>query len=128
MVDPYIAATIYAFFTIVVALFQIALMLGAPWGHLAMGGKFPGRFPLKMRIAALIQALILTLLALIVLTRAGTILPAYYAFSNTAIWVVVGISATSLIMNLITPSKWERVLWAPVASILLACSAYIALS
>jgi len=46
------AAVVYAFFSAVACLFQLALALGAPWGKLAMGGAFPGRFPPKLRILA----------------------------------------------------------------------------
>lgn len=32
--------------------FQLALALGAPWGEYAMGGRYPGRFPPGLRLAA----------------------------------------------------------------------------
>lgn len=44
MIDPIISAYIFSAL-IVVAAFQLALALGAPWGEMAMGGKFTGRFP-----------------------------------------------------------------------------------
>lgn len=40
-----------------------------------MGGAFPGQFPPAFRIAALIQAALLIGLAMVVLARAGLILP-----------------------------------------------------
>lgn len=121
-------AQIFAVLTGIIVLFQLALAAGAPWGTLAMGGRYPGRFPSRLRIAAVIQALVLILLAGIVYSRAGILLPTWYGFSQTAIWLVVGINALSSFMNLITPSKWERILWAPVAITLLVCSLIIALS
>lgn len=125
---PEIAAYTYCLFTVFTVLFQIALASGAPWGHLAMGGRFPGRFPLKMRIAALVQTALLALLALIVLTRADLLLPDVHALSGSAIWAVVVIMAISLAMNLATPSQWERRIWAPVVAVLLICSILVALS
>jgi len=74
-----------------VVLFQLALALGAPWGAMAMGGKFPVRLPSTMRIAALAQAV-------------------------------------SAILNMITPSKRERMLWAPVSVVFLVCATCVALS
>lgn len=123
-----IAAYLFSFLILLTILFQFALALGAPWGHLAMGGKYPGKFPIPMRIAAVIQALLLSLLAVIVLTRAGSMLPSYTQLSEMLIWFAVGISTLSLILNLVTPSKWERILWAPVALLMTVCSLIVALS
>ena len=121
-----IAAIIFVLLISVVILFQLALSLGAPWGTIAMGGRFPGKFPTGMRIAALVQALILSLLALIVPVHAKLVLPEFYAYSYVGIWVVVVVFSLSLVMNLITPSKWERIIWAPVAAILVTCALIVA--
>ena len=40
----HIAATCYTIISAGVAVFQIALAVGAPWGGYAMGGAFPGQF------------------------------------------------------------------------------------
>jgi hypothetical protein len=122
-----LAATIFGILITVVVLFQLALAAGMPWGHLAMGGRYPGVFPPAMRIAALVQIGVLALLVLIVLTRAQMIFPAWYAVSEKAIWVVVAVSAISLVLNVMTPSKWERILWSPVALLMTVCSIVIAL-
>ena len=114
--------------TLFVVLFQIVMAIGAPWGHLAMGGRYPGKYPTKIRVAALIQAVLLSLLAVVVLIRARLILPDLYEATDIGIWVVVVIYAISLVMNLITPSKWEKILWVPVALILTVASMVIALS
>ena len=122
-----LAATIFGILITVVVLFQLALAAGMPWGHLAMGGRYPGVFPPAMRIAALVQIGVLALLVLIVLTRAQMIFPAWYAVSEKAIWVVAAVSAISLVLNVMTPSKWERILWSPVALLMTLCSIVIAL-
>jgi hypothetical protein len=121
-----IAALIFTFFTVFVCLFQLSLALGAPWGKLAMGGKYPGRFPVSMRITALIQFFILGFLTVIVLTRAGIIYQEWFLISKKLVWVTVAISVVSLFANLATPSKWERILWAPVAVVLLISSIFVA--
>ncbi|NJN44557.1 MAG: hypothetical protein HC806_07430 [Anaerolineae bacterium] len=123
-----IFAYLYGFATLIAVLFQLALAAGIPWGHLAMGGRFPGKFPPNMRVGAVVQAGILTFLACIVLSRAGVAFPGLTTLSNTLIWVVVGISGISLVLNLITPSKWERRLWAPVGLVMVVCSLVVALS
>lgn len=123
-----IAAYVFAFTTAVSVLFQIALALGAPWGHLAMGGRFPGKFPPAMRVLALVQAVVLAMLAVIVTIKARLALADFYTFSETATWAVFAISVLSLIMNLATPSRRERMLWAPVAFVLALSSLVVALS
>jgi hypothetical protein len=123
-----VAATVFCVLTSVVVFFQLALAAGAPWGQVAMGGKYPGRFPRQLRVAAIVQAMVLVGLGAIVLTRAGLIFSQWFAASTILIWGVVAFSALSLGLNLITSSKWERIIWAPVAAIMLACSVIVALS
>ncbi len=48
-----IAAIIYSVLMVFVILFQFCLAIGLPWGEASMGGKYPGKYPLKMRIIAL---------------------------------------------------------------------------
>lgn len=121
-----IAAIGYAIVTVGIVAFQIGLALGAPWGAYAMGGAFPGQFPPPMRVAALVQALLLVALAGVVLARAGVALPRWSRTSRRWIWVAVAFSGLSLILNLITPSPGERMIWAPVAFLLLLCSLVVA--
>ena len=123
-----VAAIVFCVLTSVVVVFQLALAAGAPWGRVAMGGKYPGRFPMQLRVAAVIQAFVLLGLGAIVLTRAGLIFPQWLAAATWLIWGVVAFSALSLVLNLITPSKWERILWAPVAAVMLVCSVIVAVS
>jgi hypothetical protein len=120
------AALLHAVVSTVAVAFQLALAAGAPWGAYAMGGAFPGQFPPELRIAALVQGALIALMSLVVLARAGLILPGWSRASRRLVWVVVAFAALSLVLNLITPSASERVLWAPVALLLLVSSAVIA--
>ena len=121
-----ISGIVYGALTVLVALFQIALALGMPWGAFAMGGAFPAQFPPAMRAAALGQAVVLLLLAGVILSRAGIILPKWAKASRWLAWVVVAFSALSLVLNIMTPSAGERLLWAPVALLLLVSSLIVA--
>lgn len=117
-------------FTILIAiviLFQAALAVGMPWGEYAMGGKYPGKLPAPMRVACLIQIVILAFLAVIVLSQSGSILPGWSGFAKVAIWFVVAFSVLSTILNLITRSVWERRIWAPVAVLMLVTSLIVAI-
>lgn len=121
------AAILYAVVSAGVVAFQLALAAGAPWGAYAMGGAFPGQFPPELRVAAIIQAVILVALAAVVLARAGVALPGWARASRWLIWFVVAFAAVSLVLNLITPSAGERAIWAPVAFLLLLGSVIVAL-
>jgi hypothetical protein len=123
-----LAAFVYAIVNVGVIAFQLALAAGAPWGEFAMGGAYPGQFPPELRVAAVVQAVILALLALIVLARAGVALPGWSRMARWAIWVVVAFSVLSLILNSITPSVRERAIWAPVALVMVICSVTVARS
>lgn len=124
---PRAAALAFAALTGLVAAFQLALALGAPWGRFAMGGAFPGVLPPAMRVAAVAQIGVLGLLAFVVLARAGVALPAWRGTSRRLVWAVVALLALSLALNLVTPSAGERALWAPVVAVLLLCGLRVAL-
>lgn len=104
-------------FTILIAVavgFQIALALGAPWGEWAMGGRWRGVLPKPLRFATVFQAFALLGLVAIVLAHADLIswdIPAWM------IWFVVAVMAASSVMNLVTPSRKERLLWAPIVTL-----------
>jgi hypothetical protein len=120
------AALLYAGVSVGVVVFQVALAAGAPWGAYAMGGAFPGRFPLTLRIAALAQAALIAGMAVVVLSRAGLVLAGWFGVTRRLVWLVVAFAAVSLVLNLITPRAGERAIWAPVALLLLASSTVVA--
>ena len=121
------SAIVFTVLTAIVILFQLGLAIGMPWGSASMGGKFPGKYPPKMRIVAIVNIVILSVLAVIVLLRAGLAFPKLLSVSATGIWFVVAFSGIGTVMNTITPSKIERI-WAPVAAIQLITSIIVALS
>jgi hypothetical protein len=123
-----LAALVYTVVSVGVIAFQIALAAGAPWGEYAMGGAYPDQFPPELRVAAVVQAAILALLALVVLARAGVALPKWSRMARWSIWFVVAFSVVSLVLNSITPSARERAIWAPVALVMVICSVTVARS
>ena len=120
------AAIVYAVTSALVALFQLAIAAGAPWGAYTMGGRFPGPVPPAMRLAVLAQALLIAVLVCVVLARADVIHTGGLRRARRLVWGVVGLSAVSLVLNLLTPSGGERALWAPVAAVLLVTSTVVA--
>ena len=121
-----IAGYVFVIIAAAVFAFQIALAFGAPWGSYAMGGAYPGQFPPQLRIASLVQALLWVFFACVVLSRTGIALPGWVRASRWLVWIVVALTGISLLLNLITPSAGERMLWAPVAFVMLVCSLLVA--
>ena len=109
-----VAAITFAVLTSVVIIFQGCLAAGMPWGEASMGGKYPGKYPPKMRVVAIINMLVLGFFAAIVLSEAHLLFFALNSFSGIAIWVILVFFLASTIMNALSPSKKER-FWAPVA-------------
>lgn len=110
----------------VVIIFQACLAIGLPWGAASMGGKYPGKYPKKMRIVAVVNMFILAFLMATVLVNAGLLLPQFFSFSEIAIWFVVVFYGMGTVLNTITPSKIERI-WAPVAAIQLVTTFMVAI-
>jgi hypothetical protein len=123
-----IAAITYAVLMGFVILFQFCLTIGLPWGAASMGGKYPGKYPPKMRVVSLLNMTILGFITIIVLVKADILLFQFKSFSTVAIWFVVAFAAIALLLNTITPSKIERLIWAPVTGLQLIASIIVAVT
>ncbi len=121
-----VAGVVFALITLGVIAFQLALALGAPWGDYAMGGAFPGKYPVRMRIAAVVQAFILALIVLAVLSAAGVVAAPWGTTPAGVVWSIVALFTVGLVLNLITPSAGERRIWAPVVAVMLVCCILVA--
>lgn len=122
-----VSAILFTILTVIVIIFQGCLAAGLPWGEASMGGKFPGKYPPRMRVVAVINMFLLAIFALVVLIRAELLLPQFFQMSKLAIWFIVAYSAISTVLNTITPSKIERI-WAPVAGLQFITSILIAIN
>jgi hypothetical protein len=122
------AATLFVTILVVLAAFQIALALGAPWGRFAMGGAFPGVYPLAMRLVALAQVVVYAVEGAIVISRAGLGFAGLRHVCGFAIWGVVALGVIAIVLNAISPSFGERLLWTPVAVVLFLTSLRVALA
>ena len=122
-----VLAVVYALATGVVVLFQLGLVAGKAWGEYTMGGRYPGRLPAVMRLAALVQAVVLAVLAAIVLDAAGLLGLDWTAQTEWLPFVPVAVSALSLVLNASSRSEPERRTWTPVAIVLLVSSLAVAI-
>ncbi|SPF75943.1 hypothetical protein ALP8811_00938 [Aliiroseovarius pelagivivens] len=116
------AGWIYVALIAVLVCFQACMALGAPWGHLANGGRWRGRLPAGMRVAAIGQGAILIFMGTAMAARAGIApdLPSW------TFWVALAITVLTTIANLATPSRAERMLWGPVTVVLTLCALRLA--
>jgi hypothetical protein len=117
------AAWIFLFVIALLALFQIALAAGAPWGRFAWGGA-QAKLPVALRIGSVVSLLIYSACAVIVSDRAKLIDVVGDDVSGVGAWVVAGFLSLGVVMNAISRSKPERFTMTPVA-LVLAASAYV---
>ncbi|GAB4059252.1 hypothetical protein [Catellatospora paridis] len=106
---------------IVLALFQLALAAGAPWGRAAYGGFHTGTLPAGLRVASAVACAVWTFGALLALRQTGlgvTALPG--GLAHWGVWVLAGLLALGTLMNLASSSPWERWFWGPYAFTLAA--------
>ena len=120
-------ALTFVVLSIFTAVFQFGLTLGAPWGEYTMGGRYPGTLPDSFRVATFFQGLVVLFFGWIVLSEAGLISPTFDRVSGVGIWVIVAFFLLSTVLNSITNSRKERLLWAPIAVVMLASSLAVAL-
>ena len=108
------------------AVFQLALVCGAPLGHFAWGGQHRV-LPARMRVGSLIAIVIYALIALVSLDRIGAIQVFPNAVAVTAMWVIVAYFALGIAMNAMSKSRSERAVMVPLTIVLTVLSLLIAL-
>ena len=124
-----IAALIQAVIALGVAIFQIALVAGAPLGEYTMGGQHPGKLPGQFRVTAAVSAIIMVAQSGHYLAQAGILNPALSPGQNAIVnWFWFGFAVLGLIVNSISRSKKERNLWVPVLLVSAACTLLVALN
>lgn len=122
-----VSAIIFTVLTGIAIIFQGCLAAGVPWGEASMGGRYPGKYPPRMRVVAVMNMLILGFFLVMVLSEADIMLTRLNPVSSIVIWVIVAFFIIGTIMNTITPSKIERI-WAPVTLVQLITSLIVAIS
>ncbi len=108
-------AIIYCLMILGVIGFQVALILGAPWGRVTQGGQTEGPLPRSGRGVAAVSILVLVGIALGVLSADGH-WPGWPSWTG---WAAVVVNAVSMVLNWITPSAAERKLWGPIMTVML---------
>ncbi|HYI50074.1 MAG TPA: hypothetical protein VEX42_00735 [Microbacterium sp.] len=108
------------------AIFQFALILGAPLGRYAWGGQHRV-LPARQRIGSAVAIVIYALIVAIAWDRLGAIDVFPEGFSVIAMWVVFGYFVLGILLNAISRSREERLVMVPVTIVLSVLSFFIAL-
>lgn len=103
------------------AVMEVLLIFGLPLGEFTMGGRYKV-LPPALRIAAASSILLQIFGALILLQGAG-FMKMWFGETPTRIicYVYGGFFALNTVMNLISPSKKEKLVMTPLAAIESAC-------
>ena len=98
-----------------VAMFQLAVVLGAPLGEYVSGGQTAGKVTPRLRVASAVSILVYAGMAGHLLAQVG-VLPMLFEgrFNAWGNWAIVGVLGASLVLNAMSKSKKERQLWVPV--------------
>ncbi|WP_438354365.1 hypothetical protein [Microbacterium sp. CJ88] len=108
------------------AVFQLALALGAPLGRFAWGGQHQ-RLPARLRIGSVISIVIYAFIALVAWDRVGAVNVFGDLFSQVAMWIVFAYFTLGILLNAVSRSIPERNTMVPVSLVLAALSLLIAL-
>lgn len=109
---------------LLLTLFQISLIFGAPLGRFAWGGAHTV-LPTNLRISSAMSILIYAAIAYVVLAKAGMIgSPLSGNTLDVAMWVLAVYFFSGIILNALSRSKSERMVMTPIA-LILAVSCFI---
>ncbi|MCU1445794.1 hypothetical protein [Cryobacterium sp.] len=110
------------------ALFQMALIAGAPLGRFAWGGQ-DRVLPVQKRVGSVISIGLYVVFGVVVLQRAGLaeVIP-WPAALAVATWVLAGYFVLGVGLNALSKSRPERWTMAPLSAVLAALTIIVALS
>lgn len=117
---PVLAAHAAGIVLLGIAAFQIALVVGAPWGAYTQGGETEGALETPGRVFAAVSCTILLVMAAAILARVreGPLKNAPGRLVTTIAWFTTIYSALAVVLNLATQSSSERAVFAPTAILL----------
>ncbi len=102
-------------------LFQIALILGAPFGNYAWGGQHRV-LPTKLRIGSASSIVIYLLFMAFLVSKSGVWnIITHEPTLTIGMWAMTGYLFFGVLLNAISRSKQERMVMVPVALVLAIC-------
>ena len=120
------AAIIASVIVVCLAVFQILLAAGLPYGHAAFGGE-NSVLPVKLRLASAVSSLVFFVAFYVVLARGGQLGGEQrFELVRIATWIFAALFAVSALANVMSRSHWERMLMAPIGLVLAVCCVILA--
>ena len=116
-----LAAILYISITVLVIFFQFGLVFGAPWGEFTQGGRFKGALPISGRVIAALSIPLLIFMALSIASVVGFI----FEWDRWAATATIAFQGVTVILNWITPSRKEKLLWGPVTTVAFGLCSYV---
>ncbi|WP_336205796.1 hypothetical protein [Nonomuraea sp. LPB2021202275-12-8] len=101
----------------ILAVGQIALAAGAPLGRFAWGGQHDV-LPRNLRIGSVVAVPIYAVFALFLLSKAGLVSIIGEPLLTIGMWVIVVYLVLNSVLNLLSRSKFERLVMTPVALVM----------
>lgn len=112
------AAIVSSVLFVMIAVIQLLLTLGVPWGEITMGGFHKGKLPGKLRIASLISFFILLFFAAVSLNVADIVsFENGFRFPKIILWIMTAFLGLNAIANLLSKSPKEKWIMTPLAGI-----------
>ncbi|SHH37595.1 MULTISPECIES: hypothetical protein [Geodermatophilus] len=109
-----VAAVVGVVLLAALAVFQLALVGGAPLGRFAWGGQHVV-LPPRLRVGSAVSIGVYGVVALLLLQAAGAVDLLPGGVVDVAMWVLTGYFALGVALNAISRSRPERLVMTPVA-------------
>jgi hypothetical protein len=109
------------------AVLQLLVAAGRPWGRFVWGGQHDV-LPTRLRIGSVISVLVYGLIALIVLDRAGVVDVVSDTVASVGTWVITAYFTLGIVANAASRSRSERAVMTPLCAVLAVCSLVVARS
>lgn len=119
-----VAAIVASMILVGLVVFQLMLIFGAPLGEYAWGGQHKV-LPTKLRIAS-ISSIIIYFIFIVILLGSADIIESFN--SSAGIWILTIYMFLGIGLNAISRSKKERVVMAPLVTVLAVCSLIVAIN
>ena len=123
------AAAVGAALLGVVALLQLALAIGAPYGQHVWGGRSETEvLPAGLRVASAIGALVLVWMATVILARADVIKakPVPTGWLGRTTWGITALMVLNTLGNVASESTFEQTVFTPITAVIAILSAVVA--